>query len=128
MGIPGDAVETSTSFFWLDDGIVHIQRKETPATAETTAHGIDIIRGLIGEVPRPLLIKSGWAGGIGLEVWPTALSAVDPLLSAIAVVGEFESAELDAFRPIINQLLVPFQVFTDESEALAFLREYLPGE
>ena len=121
---PDNAVETATSFVWIDDGIIHIQStKGVPSTAETVADTFAAIRGLTSGVPKPVLDDvRGWPGA-NHGAWGAFVSKALSLFSAIAWVADAEAVpRLGAFPDTIDRLLVPFAIFTNEADALRFLR------
>lgn len=121
---PDNAIETTTSFVWVDDGIIHLQStKGVPSTAETVADTFTAIQGLTNGVPKPVLDDvRGWPGA-DHGAWGAFVSNALSLFSAIAWIADAESApQLGAFPETIDRLLVPFAIFTDEAEALRFLR------
>jgi len=124
MDTPDDAVETTTSYVWVDDGIIHIRPSgDVPSTAETVAETSGVIRELTNGVPMPVLDDVRNWPGANHGAWMTLVSNALSLFSAIAWVVDAESSpRLGAFPETIDRLMVPFRVFTDEAEALAFLR------
>ena len=124
MEPPDDAIETTTSVIWIDDGIIRIRSiADAPSTAETVAEMFAVIRELTDGVPMPVLDNVRNWPGADHGAWSTFVSDALSLFSAIAWVVDAESsARLGAFPEVIDRLLVPFRVFTDEAEALAFLR------
>jgi len=126
---PEDAIETGTATIWLEDGIIFERFKGAPATSESTTKVFDVIRDLCEGSPRPFLLDARiWWGG-AQEAWGTAVKELTSTFSAVAMLVEPEvAAKIGPFPDSINRLLIPFQVFTDEAEALAFVRSFLPSE
>ena len=129
MEVPGNAVETAASFFWIEDGIIHTQLKDTPRTAEGVAAGFAVIGDLTEGKRRPVLVDVGkrFKGGPG--AWQTFISDAPSLFTAIAFVVDAElQVEVGPFPDIIHRLLVPFIVCTDRDKALAFLQSFQSSE
>ncbi len=87
------------------------------------------VRDLIDGVPLPALIdlRKWWEGEA--KGWETFVSNVLSLFSAVAYLVDPKSPpRLFGFPEAVDQLLIPFEVFTDEAEAMAFLRGFLPSE
>ena len=124
---PEDAVETTTGTVWLKDGIIIERSKGVPTTSETVGEIFGVLRDLSGGVPAPLLWDARkWPGG-DVETWTTAFAELKSTLTAVALLVEPESS-VGTGPFFLDRMPAPFQVFTDETEALAFLREFIPDE
>jgi len=84
---------------------------------------VAVVRELIDGVPIPALIDlREWPEGDSMG-WNIFISNVLSLLTAAAFVVSPKSApQMGAFPEVITRLLIPVEVFTEEAEALAFLR------
>ena len=129
MDPPDDAVETATSFYWVYDGILYVRNKGIRSTGDTVIDSRTAIRDLMDGAPLPMLNDlRGWPG-TDPEGWTTFVQNIASVSSAVAFVVDAESsARLGPWPEAMNRLLIPFQVFTEEAEALAFLQGFLPSE
>jgi len=118
---PDDAVETTASTVWFEDGIILERFNGVRSTTETASEIFDVFRDLTGGTPAPLLFDARkWPGG-DVEAWTTAVANLESTLTAFALLVEPESrAGVGPF--VLDRLTIPFEVFTDEAAALAFLR------
>ena len=118
---------TTTARVWLDDdGIVHYVSIGVSSTADTVMEGLTAVGQLTDGKPSPILFDSrGWPSGDPAS-WVQYINMIEMVCSAAAVVVDAESASaLGAFPARIDELVIPFQVFYDEDEALEFVRSYL---
>ena len=111
---------------WIDDGIIHIQAKGVASTPETMTETFTVVHDLTDGEPRPALFDARtwptWPA-VDREVWATFISGALPAFSAAAVIVDPASPPQSvAFPETIDRLMIPFRIFTDEAEALAFLR------
>jgi len=102
-----DAVETTASIVWSDDGIVHIQSKDTPSTTETTTELVAAVRDTIDGVPLPGLFDlRKWRKG-SPEGWEILISKAMSLFTAVAfLVDPKSSPRMGVFPEAINRLLM----------------------
>ena len=132
MGQSDDAVETSGSFVWVDDGIIHIRSKGVLSTPDTVAEVVAAVGDLTGGEARPALLDFREWHTDSPEPWQPLISTALSFFTAAAFVVDRDSApRIGEYPEIIHRLLIPFGVFTDESEALRFLRSHdgrLPDE
>jgi len=129
MEPPDDAIEVTQGTVWVEDGIIIARTKGVPGTSETVNEAFDVFRDLAGGVPAPMLFDARNWPGDHFAAWGSAVGNLQSALSAIAMLREPESpVEVGPFPELIDRLLIPFQVFTTEAEALEFLREFLPSE
>ncbi len=126
MEAPSDAIETIGSLVWMTDGIVVTQAKGVPSTRGSVTELFDAVREVIDGTPRPLLFDARkWPRG-DPEAWTTAISNFESTCTAIGMLIDPDSpAEVAGFPDVIDRLLIPFRIFTDEGEAVAFLRTHL---
>ena len=129
MDPPEDAIEVTQGTVWVEDGIVIARTRGVPGTRETVSEAFDVFRGLAGGVPAPLLFDARKWPGDDPAAWDTAVTNLESAFSAVAMLVDPESsAEVGPFPEVIHRLLIPFRIFTDEAEAMVFLRGYLPDE
>lgn len=130
MSISDHAVETANSVIWIDDGIIRLRRQAgTLRSAETVADAFTVIRDLLdGMPPVPALFDLRNRLTSDKEAWtPFVSNAL--LFSAVAFLFDSESLpRIGDWPRLINQMLTPLQLFTDEAEALAFLQGFVPSE
>ena len=127
MNPPDDAIETTGSIIWMDSRIIHGRARGGLGTADTTNEALSLFRELTGGIPAPLLFDARkWPGG-DIGAWATAATYLESSLTAYAILVEPESSV--ATGPYsLDRLPIPFRVFTDAAEALAFLRGFQPDE
>ena len=124
MDPPDDAMESTTSVVWIDAGIVYSRMKGTPRTVDSVLETFAVIRDLIDGVPMPVLFDLRKRLASERDKWDTFIEHALSLFTAVAFVVDPESSpRIGGYPEAINRLLIPFGVFTDEAEALAFLRD-----
>ena len=114
--------ETMATTIWFEDGILFVRSKHVTSTIETAVESLAVMAQLVGDEPRPVLWDArDWRGTAPLA-WLKLISVVRSLATAVAMVLGPDNAGLaGSFPAAINQLLVPFRLFTDPDEALAYL-------
>jgi len=123
--------ETDGTFWLAEDGIV---RAVAPPGAEDTlakARASLVQIGMAcGGTPRPVLVDIRWIKSATLEArrfWSS--DALRGVVSAVAlVVASPVSRVMGNFYIGINHMHVPTRMFTDEAEALAWLKDFLPPD
>ena len=127
MDPPDDAIETITATVWFEDGIIINRAEGVASTPESVAEAFGVYHDLTEGTPHPLLFDARkWPGG-DPDAWAAAITKFESTVNAIAMlVGPDSPAYTGTFPPIIDRLLIPFRIFTDEAEALAFLHSYRP--
>ena len=92
------------------------------STPDLIAEEFAAIEALSDGVQPPLLLDvRAWQGG-GTLAWKEALGRLRGTVSAIAFLADQAAEEiLGPWPSVIDQLLVPAAVFTDEAEAMAYL-------
>lgn len=121
-----EARTTTTARIWLDgEGIVHYVATGTPSTKETVGESLAVVREITGGRRTPILFDSrSWPSGDPAS-WVHFINTIESFCSAAGVVVDGQSvARLGAFPARIDDLIIPFQVFYSEEEALAFLRSH----
>ncbi len=116
-----DSVETTTSFVWIDDGIVHIETKGTPRTADSVSTTFGAVRDLLGTARMPALLDLRKRLPSDQDSWAIFIKNAQMFSAAAFVIDPDVHPRVDVYPEIINRMLIPFQVFTTEAEALAFL-------
>ena len=111
----------------MRDGIVCIQRKDLPATRETTLEVFAAVADLTEGVPSPLFFDTRGSSLINPSAWEAVVSRIASTFSAVAlVIDPNPERQVTSFLDIINRLLIPVRGFTDEAEAVEFLRGAAP--
>ncbi len=131
MDPPDHSIQTTAVTIWADGDIVWIRSKGIPSTPDTVVETMTTAGDLIDGTARKALLFDGrnWPGPTGPDSWAAFIPRVEKLFLAVAFLLEPETAaSIGSFPEAISRLLIPFQVFTDETEALAFLRGFLPDE
>jgi len=125
MGLPDDAIETTASIVWIEDGIIHLQSKGITSTTDTVTEEVAAVRDLTNGVPMPVLFDvRGWQKA-DPEAWLTLISHMLSLfLAAAFVVDPKPSPQLKTFPDAIDRMLIPVMISTVEAEAVAFLQGY----
>ena len=127
--MPEDAIKTNTETIWIEDGIVIAKLTGEPTTSATVEEAFAVYRDLTKGSPEPLLLDARNWPGADAASWDTAIKNIDSTLSAIAMLVTPEVlSRTGPFPNAINQLMIPVQVFTEEAEALEFLRGHLQDE
>ena len=120
---------TTTSRIWADDeGIIHIVATGAPSTADTAAESLGVLRELIAGGKAPIILDvRRWPSG-DARFWSSLVNMIEGVCLAAAVVVDPQVPDrLGAFPSAIDSLLIPFRVFPNDDEALAFLRTHLSG-
>jgi hypothetical protein len=108
-----------------DDGILRIVSNGTPSTAATIGETATAVQRLVPDVVPVLFDARDWPRPSS-EVWMSIIDTAPTIANACAILirpgGE---AALGAFPAAVNRLMLPLEVFTDESEALAFLDQFV---
>ena len=116
---------TAASVFVDDHGLLHIVSNGTLSTNETVNETFAAARTLI-ERPIPTLFDARkWPIG-GSDFWVAFIDALPSVVSAGAIVIDpGTSSALGGFPKAVNRLMVPFEVFTSEEEAVEFLLRFV---
>ncbi len=120
---------TKTGRIWVDDeGIIHIVATGAASTADSTAETLGVVGELTAGGKAPILFDvRRWPSG-DAAFWSLFVNTIESVcLAGAAVVDPQAAASLGAFPSAIDSMLVPFRVFSDDDEALAFLRTHLSG-
>ena len=121
---PDNAIEGIATLVWLDDEVVHVEAKGVASTRESAMEMFGTVNDLLGGTPKPVLFDARrWPSG-DPEMWATIITNLKTTFTAVAMLIDPESpAEMGEYPSIIDRLLVPFRIFTDETEALTFLKQ-----
>ena len=129
MKPPRDAIETTAMTFWFEDGIIFGQSNGTRISRETVSESLTVVSELTGGDVRPYLSDVRQWVGADIDAWAEVARNVMNVFSAYAMLLAPESSPIvRAFPNAIDKLLIPFETFTDEAEAVAFVRGFLPDE
>jgi len=129
MHQPEDAIETVSGFIWIEHGILIFRNKGVMSTGEGVTEALGVIRDLSGGVPVASLIDIRLWPGARFEAWAKFVnSAVSSFLAVALLVDPESSVEVGPFPDAMDKLLVPVHLFTDEAEAMEFVRGFLPSE
>lgn len=124
---PVDAIQTAHGTIWIQDGILVERAKPVYGTVEMAEETFDVFGDLSEGSLRPLLFDvREWRGGEA-EAWVLTIERASSLFTAVAVLVDAESAPVvGRFPQIIGRFIVPAELFTDEVEAMDFLRGFVP--
>ena len=126
---PDDAIETAQGTIWLHEGILIERTKAVRSTVEMAEEAFNVYRDLGEGSLRPFLFDIRNFLGSSPKAVILAISRVKSTFSAVAALIDPESASgLRPYLEAIGRLLYPVHFFTDEEEALAWLRGFLPPE
>ena len=119
---------TSAARIWIDDdeGIVRYAAIGAMSTVESVMEGMTAVSEMTGGEPSPILFDArGWASG-DPNSWVQFISMIESVCSAAGVVVDEESvSKMGSFPSLLDKLVIPFRIFRNEDEALAFVREHL---
>jgi len=116
--------ETASARIWRDeDGIVHYVSRGVASTAQSVDENMQHVRNISDGRRVPILFDArDWPRG-DPSSWARFISIVESVcLAAAVLVNPTSEKALGRFPDLIDDLVVPFRVFKDEDEALAFLR------
>jgi len=125
MEPPDDAIDAISSLVWMEDGIIIAAATGEPSTAESLAQVFAAIRDLIGEGPRRpgLFDARKWLGG-DVAAWTSGVAELESTFTAYAMLIE-PGSSVGKGPFFLDRLPIPSRGFTDEAEALKFLRGFL---
>ena len=127
MSTPNEPIETTTARVWLDGGILFMQSTGAESTYETVQGTLRAFEQLTEGERVPLLADARiWPGG-DAEAWTHFIKLASEMFTAVATVIDPENApEMGGYPDIVDRLIVPFRVFTEMHEAVAFLEQFRP--
>ena len=116
---------TAASVYIDDQGLLHIVSNGTSSNKETLNETFAAARTLI-EQPIPTLFDARkWPMG-GSDFWVAFIDALPSVVSAGAIlIDPGASSALGGFPKAVNRLMVPFEVFTSDVEAVEFLLRFV---
>lgn len=119
-----DIRKTETGRIWVDDeGIVRFVATGARSTADTSAENLAALRELTGGKQAPILFDVRAWPPAHPSFWHQFIDTVATMCVAGAVIVDGPALDrLGEFPQLIDKLLVPFHVTSDEADALAFLR------
>ncbi|MBK5268827.1 MAG: hypothetical protein JJE47_15510 [Acidimicrobiia bacterium] len=118
-------VETLATHVTLADGLFHIVSKGVVSTDESVSATIEAATRLAGGRRHPVLFDARiWPGG-DPRGWLAVINQMRAVFSAGSMIVDPAMLESlsERFDPL-GRLLIPFRVFTNEDEALAFLEPF----
>ncbi len=117
-------IETAAAFLSLEEGILFFRSKGVPSNPDSVGEALEAVKQLAGGRRIPVLFDARRWPGASPEGWSTFVAGVLSVFSAAAVVFDPETDPRLMLRiESMDQLLIPFRAFVDETEAVAFLRE-----
>ena len=122
----GDDVTLRCGRFWKQDGVLYgLANEGVTASAEDAREQFDIQRPMLEGHPLPFLMDIRKARGISREARYMFASAEAAQIFArtALLIGSPLSRVLGNFFLGLNKPQMPTRLFTDEAEALAWLRE-----
>jgi hypothetical protein len=125
--LASEVLNTTAAAVFVDDhGLLHIVSNGIQSTAETVRETFAAARSLL-TAPAPTLFDARNWPRAGAGFWVTFIDLLPGTVSAGAILVEPAGrADLGGFPEAVNRLMVPFDVFTDEAEAKAFLMHFIP--
>jgi len=117
---------TAASVFVDDHGLLHVVSNGIESTPGTVRETFAAARSLLTR-PTPTLFDARNWPKPGSGFWVTFIDLLPSAVSAGAIlVGPEGRDDLGGFPGAVNRLMVPFEVFDDESAAIAFLVQFVP--
>ena len=119
-----DETGDSNAEIWLDDeGIIHFRAMGIRSTAASVERNFRFAHKLAGGTPVPFLFHAeNWPSGDAMS-WRRFIDVIESVSSAVAVImPEADRPKMGRFPELLDALVVPFRMFTEEDDAMAFLR------
>ncbi len=116
-----------TRYTLRDDGIVVAVglHPEIPRTLEKMTESLDAFAALIDGKPRPFLWDPRAVPRLLTEAWKEAIERINRLAVAVAIMTDENTDEMLGGYPDAVDFLLPVRTFTDEDDALAWLRGFV---
>jgi hypothetical protein len=117
-----ETITTTAASLFLDvHGLLHIASNGIPSTKKTVTETFAAARTLAPH-PIPTLFDARmWPIG-GADFWVTFIDLLPSVVSAGAIlIAPDQATGLGGFPRAVNRLMIPFEVFTVEDEAIEFL-------
>ena len=91
----------------------------------TVRESMELLADLVAGTPAPILFDArNWPSG-DAQSWARFIGQIESVCSAGAVLVDTENPpRLGKYPSLLDALLIPFRVFNDETEAMAFLRTH----
>jgi hypothetical protein len=121
-------IETGFGRLTLDDDGIMTARPvevETPRTAEMVAEIMTGMSELAGSTPRPILY---FPGNTSLQPrgWQMLIDRIEASAVAIAIVAaDAARRRLGAFPAMVDSLMLPVRIFTEESDGRDWLATFV---
>jgi hypothetical protein len=115
-----------TARIWQDDeGIIHMVALGVESSDDTVGESMELVTDLIAGTPAPIFFDArNWPSG-DAHSWARFIAQIESVCSAGAVLVDPENPpRLGKYPSLLDALLIPFRVFTDENEAMAFLHTH----
>ena len=116
------SVDTAATNVTYDGRLLTISSNGVHSTRASVDETLRVARELVGDTRGPMLFDARrWPGG-DAEGWASVIASIGELFSTTAMlVSEEMVDEIGPFPDAIDRLVIPFKIFTDESEAKEFL-------
>jgi hypothetical protein len=124
-----ETIETLATHVTLTGGILHVVSKGVVSTDESVTATIEAATRLAGGRRHPVLFDARiWPGG-DPRGWLAVINQMRAVFSAGSMIVDPPMLESlsELFDPL-GRLLIPFRVFTNQDEALAFLEPFKGSE
>jgi hypothetical protein len=121
-----DKVEPQTGFIWRDDEeIVHMVATGMRSTEQSVEHNLRSVAAMTGGKRVPILFHAEkWQSGDAAS-WRRLIELIESVCSSAAVLmPEADWSKLGRFPELLDSLVIPFRMFSDEAAATAFLRSH----
>lgn len=122
-------MKTETATILVDSlGIAHIEATGVASSAASVEATMGALRQLLDGRRAPLLFDARRWPSSDTGGWVRFISLIESVCLAGAVLIDSERpSDLGNYPSFVARLLVPFEVFTDEAGALAFLESHAEG-
>jgi hypothetical protein len=121
-----DGRTSRTARIWQDDeGIIHMVALGVESSDDTVGETMELLADLVAGTPAPIFFDArNWPSG-DAPSWARFISRIESVCSAGAVLVDPENPpRLGKYPSLLDALVIPFRVFTDETEAMAFLHTH----
>lgn len=117
-----EPITTTATSVWIADGVLHIESNGVRSTKDSVLETFDAVHTLIGGAPKPVLFDARkWPSG-NPDAWVTVIERMqESFTRAAMLLDPADPVDVGEYPTVIDRLLIPFRVFTDEAEALAFV-------
>lgn len=120
---------TKTARLWIDGaGILHVVATGEASTPDTVADTLTVAKEMIGGGRAPIVFDARLWPRADPKAWVVFINMIESVCVAAGVVVGVEAADsFGTYPPLLDGLVIPFRVFSDKDDALAFLRPYAVG-